>query len=124
MITHNKKYITLNEIKKLIIKNLDIFPLTADRYQQVQFGRRRRETSSVFTSEPLELAVASPEDVILSKLRWFHMGGEVSEQQWHDVLGVIAVQGDGLDLGYLREWAEYLGVPNLLEKALVEEREP
>jgi hypothetical protein len=102
----------------------DIFPLTADRYQQVQFGRRRRETSSVFTSEPLELAVASPEDVILSKLRWFHMGGEVSEQQWHDVLGVIAVQGDGLDLGYLREWAEYLGVPNLLEKALVEEREP
>src|SRR2546430_1584758 len=102
----------------------DIFPLTGDRYQQVQFGRRRRETSSLFTSEPLELAVATPEDVILSKLRWFHLGGEVSEQQWHDVLGVIAVQGDGLDLSYLREWAEYLGVADLLEKALAEGREP
>jgi hypothetical protein len=98
----------------------DIFPLTADRYQQVQFGRRRHEMSSLFTGEPLELAVATPEDVILSKLRWFHMGGKVSEQQWHDVLGVIAVQGNGLDLSYLREWAEYLGVPDLLEKALAE----
>jgi len=52
------------------------------------------------------------------------MGGKVSEQQWHDVLGVIAVQGDELDLGYLGEWAEYLGVRNLLEKALAESREP
>jgi hypothetical protein len=102
----------------------DIFPLTADRYQQVQFGRRRHEMSSLFTGEPLEIAVATPEDVILSKLRWFHMGGKVSEQQWHDVLGVIAVQGDELDLGYLREWAEYLGVRSLLEKALAESREP
>jgi len=101
----------------------DIFPLTADRYQQVQFGRRRHEMSSLFTGEPLELAVATPEDVILSKLRWFHIGGKVSEQQWHDVLGVIAVQGNGLDLSYLREWAEYLGVPDLLEKALAETRE-
>ena len=67
---------------------------------------------------------ATPEDVILSKLRWFHMGGKVSEQQWHDVLGVIAVQGDELDLGYLGEWSEYLGVRNLLEKALAEGREP
>jgi hypothetical protein len=102
----------------------DIFPLTADRYQQVQFGRRRHEMSSLFPGEPLEIAVATPEDVILSKLRWFHMGGKVSEQQWHDVLGVIAVQGDELDLGYLREWAEYLGVRSLLEKALAESREP
>jgi hypothetical protein len=98
----------------------DIFPLTADRYQQMQFGRRRYEKSSIFTGEPLELAVSSPEDVILSKLRWFHQGGEVSEQQWNDVLGVIAVQGQNLDLRYLREWAEYLRISKLLEQALEE----
>lgn len=98
----------------------DIFPLTADRYQQIQFGRRRFESSSIFTDAPLELAVSSPEDVILSKLRWYHQGGEVSEQQWNDVLGVIAVQKDRLDLPYLREWAEYLGVTKLLEQALGE----
>ena len=98
--------------------------LEADRYQQIQFGRRRYETSSLFTKEPLDLAVATPEDVILSKLRWFHLGGEVSEQQWHDVLGVIAVQGDGLDFAYLREWARYLSVLDLLERALAEGRAP
>lgn len=102
----------------------DIFPLTGDRYQQVQFGRRRYETSSVFTGEPLELAVSSPEDVILSKLRWYRQGGEVSEQQWNDVLGVIAAQRERLDLPYLGEWAQYLGVADLLEQALAEGREP
>jgi hypothetical protein len=102
----------------------DIFPVTGDRYQQVQFGRRRYEISSVFTGEPLEIAVSSPEDVILSKLRWYRQGGEVSEQQWNDVLGVIAAQRERLDLPYLGEWAQYLGVAGLLEQALAEGREP
>jgi hypothetical protein len=102
----------------------DIFPLTVDRYQQTQFGRRRYETSSVFTGEPLDLAVSSPDDVILSKLRWYRLGGEVSEQQWNDVLGVIAAQRDRLDVPYLDEWAQYLGVADLLEQALAEGREP
>ena len=100
----------------------DIFPLTADAYQQEQFGRRRYEKSSIFTGEPLELAVSSPEDVILSKLRWYRQGGEASEQQWNDVLGVIAVQGDALNLLYLVEWADYLRVRDLLERALAEGR--
>jgi hypothetical protein len=102
----------------------DIFPLTADRYQQVQFGRRRVEASSVFTGALLELAVSSPEDVILSKLRWYRQGGGVSDQQWNDVLGVIAVQRDKLDLPYLRQWARYLDLSDLLERALTEGREP
>jgi hypothetical protein len=102
----------------------DIFPLTTDRYQQIQFGRRRYEKSSIFTGEPLEVAVSSPEDVILSKLRWFRQGGEVSEQQWNDVLGVIAVQRQNLDVRYLRDWAEYLGLSKLLEQALDEGQAP
>ena len=70
----------------------------------------------------MELAVSSPEDVILSKLRWFRQGGEASEQQWNDVLGVIAVQKDKLDLHYLRDWAEKLGIADLLNQALMEGR--
>ena len=98
----------------------DIFPLTSDQYQQTQFGRRRFETSSIFTGEPVGLAVSQPEDVILSKLRWFRQGGEVSGQQWNDVLGVIAVQKQKLDLDYLRDWAEKLGIAGLLARALDE----
>ena len=102
----------------------DIFPLTSDRYQQVQFGRRRLEQANVFGTESIEFAVAAAEDVILSKLRWYRMGGETSAQQWNDVLGVISVQRDRLDLGYLREWARYLNVDDLLEQALSERHEP
>jgi hypothetical protein len=102
----------------------DIFPLTGDRYQQMQFSRRRYGRSSAITGEPLELAVSSPEDVILSKLRWYRQGGEVSQQQWNDVLGVIATQKDKLDLPYVGEWAQYLGVSDLLDQALAEGREP
>lgn len=100
----------------------DIFPLNDDCHQQAQFSRRRFETSSIFTGEPVELAVSSPEDVILSKLRWFRLGGEISERQWNDVLGVVAVQRNKLDLNYLQEWAEKLDIADLLNRALIEGR--
>ena len=45
------------------------------------------------------------------------MGGNVSEQQWRDVLGVLKVQGDLLDMEYLRHWAAALGLTDLLEEA-------
>ena len=51
-------------------------------------------------------------------------GGETSDQQWNDVLGVIAVQRERLDLAYLREWAQYLKVDDLLEQSLAERHEP
>lgn len=98
----------------------DIFPLTSDRYQQVQFGRQRFEQAKVFGTEPVEFAVATAEDVILSKLRWYRLGGETSDRQWNDILGVIAVQGEGLDMAYLREWALYLNVNDLLDQVLLE----
>ena len=36
------------------------------------------------------------------------------------MLGVIKVQGDSLDEDYLREWAEPLGVSDLVERGLEE----
>ena len=46
------------------------------------------------------------------------MGGETSERQWSDILGVIQVQADALDRAYLQHWAVELNVGDLLERAL------
>ena len=62
--------------------------------------------------------VAAPEDTILNKLRWYRLGGEQSERQWLDVLGVLKVQQQALDYVYLRHWAQDLGVLDLLESAI------
>ena len=66
----------------------------------------------------MEFYLASAEDIILLKLDWFRMGGEVSEKQWNDVLGVLKVQDRALDIGYLRHWAAELNLTELFEQAL------
>lgn len=64
--------------------------------------------------------VASAEDIILAKLVWYRSGGEVSERQWRDVIGILNVQAGKLDFDYLDEWARKLTVIDLLERALRE----
>jgi hypothetical protein len=63
------------------------------------------------------LQVASAEDVVAQKLRWYRLGGEVSDRQWRDVLGVLRVRGGQLDDAYLGEMCELLDVADLLTRA-------
>lgn len=87
-------------------------PFDQEIYRRIQRNELKiLEESSVFNIE-------SPEDVILNKLEWYKMGGEVSERQWNDVQGVLKVQGPRLDLAYLRHWASEIGVASLLTRAL------
>ncbi len=67
-----------------------------------------------------DLWVHSPEDILLQKLRWFRRGGDVSDRQWRDVLGIVRVQGQRLDLEYLTAGAQRLQVRDLLERVLRE----
>jgi hypothetical protein len=80
---------------------------------------RHRLDSLDRTPGSRQFLVATAEDVILHKLTWFRDGGQVSERQWNDVVGVLRVQRD-LDLAFLREWAARLEVTALLERALLE----
>lgn len=75
------------------------------RRQEVDLGGRR-------------LFVHPPEDILLQKLRWFRLGGEVSDRQWRDIVGVVRVQGARLDREYLRAQAPAIAVTDLLERAL------
>jgi hypothetical protein len=67
---------------------------------------------------PRTVNVKSPEDTLLRKLVWYRRGGEISDRQWGDVLGIVRTQAERLDLSYLRDWAGVLGVADLLERAL------
>jgi hypothetical protein len=97
---------------------VDVFISKPRPFDQMQLERR---TLVAITTDPeRSLYVTSPEDVILSKLEWYRMGGEVSERQWRDVLGIMKVQEGNLDLVYLHRWAKELKVSDLLERLLTE----
>ena len=66
------------------------------------------------------LAIHPPEDILLQKLRWYRLGGGVSDRQWRDVLGIVRVQGARLDVEYLRRNAPIVNAADLLERALRE----
>ncbi len=76
---------------------------------------RRRQVRSLY-GHPFP--VASPEDVILTKLEWDRI--TPSERQIRDALNVAAVQWPTLDQAYLKKWAADLGVAEKLEQLLPE----
>ena len=99
---------------------IDFFPLRKRGYSQEEFSRRQPRLLLKESTAPVYVATA--EDTILSKLEWFREGGEVSENQWKDVLGIIKVQAHSLDLPYMNHWARELHVEDLFEKALHQAR--
>lgn len=82
-------------------------------YSIEEFGRRQ-----LHSRQGRSLPIASPEDVILTKLEWDRI--TPSERQVRDALNVAVVQGDRLDRAYLRRWAKVLGVERKLEEVLGE----
>ena len=77
----------------------------------------RRQLRKISTESGMTVPVKSPEDSVLRKLLWFRTGGGVSENQWRDVLGVLAVTAEALDNAYLDRWAAELGIADLLARA-------
>jgi len=85
----------------------------SDEFSQIKFERR------ILLQVPGgELYFSSPEDVILSKLRWRKQSR--SDKQWRDILGILKVQGNSLDFNYLQQWADTLDVSDDLVQSLVE----
>ena len=87
------------------------------------FDRRAFERSrpaSIGGDEGATLPISSAEDVVLAKLDRYQRGGEVSERQWTDVMGVLRATGSALELPYLHQGAVELGVADLLDRALDE----
>ena len=111
---------SFNLIHLATLFKVDIFVPQARPFDRQQLARRIGQPVGRESDETVWLL--SAEDVILSKLEWFRQGGEVSERQWRDVLGVIVTQAAALDVAYLRHWAAALGVDDLLARALADAR--
>ena len=109
---------SFNVIHLETMLKVDVF-VSKDR----PFDRRAMERvrpSSPEAADERSLPLASAEDTVLAKLEWFRRGGEVSERQWTDVLGVLRAGGDALDRRYLEDGARELAVSDLLARALAE----
>ena len=97
---------------------VDIFIPKADEFSRKQI--ERRELRKLAPDLEQMVYVATAEDTILAKLRWYNSGGRVSSTQWADVVGIIGGSSSILDLEYLRDWAERLGLTELLNQAFAE----
>lgn len=98
------------------MQKVDIFLLSSQPLAQEEMRRRQQ---LLITENPEKFAwLASAEDIVLQKLIWYRLGGNVSDRQWRDVLGVLKVQADKLDLNYLTKWAKTLELEELMLQAL------
>lgn len=97
---------------------IDVFPLARNSFHERELARAETKTWNVDEETAIEMQVASAEDTVLEKLAWYKHGGETSDRQWSDVLGIAASRR--LDRDYLRIWAPHLGVAELLERLLGE----
>ena len=109
---------SFNLIHLKSLEKVDIFVMEDSSFTRSQISRRL--PVRIGTDDSAQIFVASPEDTVLQKLRWYRSGGEISDRQWRDVLGVLKLQAQRLDLDYLRRYAIELGVPDLIERALRE----
>jgi hypothetical protein len=111
-----RQHSCFNLIHRETIFKVDIFVPLPRPFLRSQLARAQKQTF-VFEAE-ISAKFASAEDTILAKLERYRTGGQVSERQWRDVLGILKTRAGALDLDYLRKWASELKVNELLERAI------
>ena len=98
---------------------IDVFVCKRREYDQTALTRIQSGTIGP-DDEQLEVLLAAPEDILINKLEWYRDGGETSDRQWMDVLGVLKVQRESLDREYLAHWATELKLVDFLDRAIAE----
>ena len=97
---------------------IDLFLLPESEYSTTVLAR----AVEVEVLEGIRLRYSSAEDMIVTKLRWFQLGGQVSDRQWNDIVKMLDIQLPKLDRLYLVKWCEAFGVIELLKEAVSQAR--
>jgi hypothetical protein len=111
---------SFNLIHLATMVKIDVFVLKNRAFDRQAFSRYVDEP--VGDGDDRRFPFTTAEDMVIHKLEWFRAGGETSQRQWADVLGVLRLQGNALDHPYLTQWAAEVGVDDLLGRALAEAR--
>jgi hypothetical protein len=91
---------------------IDVFLLPNTEYGRLSMGRARP-----YPLGPFMARFASPEDTIITKLRWYNLGNRISDRQWNDIVQVLEIQDGSLDEAYLEKWTSHFGLLDLLREA-------
>lgn len=99
------------------ILKVDVWLLTDDPFDQSRF--KRKKTVIIFGKNTV---IASAEDTILQKLRWYKMAK--IEKHIIDAAFVYQIQGNRLDKKYLDYWSKKLHVTRYLKDLASLDLEP
>lgn len=91
---------------------VDVMVARHDAWGRSQLARRRREL--IFPDLPG--FVASPEDVIIGKLLYYHEGG--SEKHLRDIVAILQVAGVEIDRRYIEQWSASLALDDVWQTVL------
>lgn len=76
-------------------------------YDRVEFERRQRQP----ILPGIDAYFARPEDVILYKMLYFQQGR--SERHLRDIASILRISGTEIDMRYVDEWAQRLGLTDI-----------
>ena len=105
---------SFNVIRNETVLKVDVFVVADDALSRQELQR----AAEVTTVTGQRFRVVSAEDIVVEKLRWWKLGGGVSDRQWRDAVGVLKIQGARFDREYATRRADAMGVVELLEKVL------
>jgi hypothetical protein len=111
-----KRRSSFNLIHTESMLKIDVFVLKDTPYAGIAFQRKIQRQVDDADSHAV-LNIGAPEDILLNKLEWYRLGGQVSDRQWNDVIGLIKVRAGLLDKGYMDQWAGTLHIADLLDRA-------
>jgi len=92
-----------NVIHIASVNKIDFMVSSRDLWSREQFWRRREVNVFGFTT-----FAAAPEDVIISKLRYFDEGK--SDKHLRDIVNMMCVEGAGIDEACVVRWAQHFKV--------------
>ena len=81
---------SFNLISLSTAMKVDIFIAKARPFEGGEFSRVQRKM--IDQDGSFSIPVACAEDTVVANLEWFRIGGEMSDRQWQDILGVRRFQ--------------------------------